>query len=250
MPHFFVSPGDLDTVLGSAIVTGADAFHIIKVLRLHSGDPITLADGSKNIYAAQIGEMSRDLVTCRLTGLAGREEIPLRTTLVQGIPKGDKMDLVVQKAVELGVWRIVPLISRRTVARPQGEQKLVRWRRIALEAAKQCRRGIVPLVDEPRTMEQVLDTLPPDAVTILPWELEQLRGLGEVLSGAVPPAAVVMVGPEGGFAEDEVALAVSRGVTKVSLGPRILRSETAGIVTLALVLFRWGDLGWATKGIL
>ncbi|HUW63338.1 MAG TPA: 16S rRNA (uracil(1498)-N(3))-methyltransferase [Spirochaetia bacterium] len=247
MAHFFVAPHDLDETGGTAVVTGPDAFHIIKVLRLFPGAQITLADGSGRIYAAQIAGLSRDAVDCRLLGPAGREEMPLKTTLVQGIPKGDKMDLVVQKAVEIGVSRIVPLLSLRTVARPQGEQKLLRWRRIALEAAKQSRRGVVPEVDHPRTMEEVLDLLKPDGVALVPWEQESGEGLGEVLAGEPPGEVFILIGPEGGFAAAEVALAQSRGVRPVSLGRRILRSETAGIVTLALVLFKWGDLGWATK---
>ena len=248
MAHFFVRPQDLDESAASAAVTGPDAFHIIRVLRLGPGARITLADGHGRIFAARISGIGPDAVHVRLLGPAGREACPLRVTLVQGIPKGDKMDLVVQKAVEIGVSRLVPLVSSRTLVRPQGGQKLLRWRRIALEAAKQSRRGIVPEVLEPRTMEEVLDLFTPDSVVLLPWEQEDGRGLGEVLAGAAPGEVFILIGPEGGFAASEVALARSRGAQPVSLGPRILRTETAGIVALALTLFRWGDLGWVARG--
>ncbi|MDA8334338.1 MAG: RsmE family RNA methyltransferase [Peptococcaceae bacterium] len=247
MAHFFVEPRDLDEEAATAAITGPDAFHITRVLRLGPGARITLADGTGRIFAAQVSGAGPDAVRVRLTGLAGREEPPLKATLVQGITKGDKMDLVVQKAVEIGVFRVIPLLSGRTVARPQGDGKLLRWRRIALEAAKQSRRGVVPWVSEPRTMEEVIELFSPEAAALLPWEEEDVVGLGEALAGAPPGEVFILVGPEGGFAAAEVALAVSRGARPVSLGPRILRSETAGIVALALTMFRWGDLGRAGR---
>jgi len=247
MAHFFVEPENWDEARRVATVTGPEAFHIIKVLRLTPGDRITLADGGGRIFAAEISGLAPDAVHFRLLGPAGRETCPLKVTLVQGIPKGDRMDLLVQKAVEIGVFRLVPLVSRRSVARPQGGQKPARWRRIALEAAKQSRRGLVPEVLEPRTLEEALDLLPPEATALLPWEREDSRGLDEVLAQAPPAQAFIFVGPEGGFAAAEVELARSRGVLTVSLGPRILRSETAGIVALALALFRWGELGRAAQ---
>jgi len=242
MAHFFVQ--DLDETAGTAVVTGPDAFHLTRVLRMSPGDPLTLSDGAGRIFPAAITGLSPGAVRVRLTGPSRREQLPLAVTLVQGIAKGERMDLVVQKAVEIGVFRIIPMVSERTVARPAGEQKLARWRRIALEAAKQSRRGIVPEVVVPRTLGEVLDSLPPGATALLPWEQENGCALAGVLAGPPPEEAFLFIGPEGGFTAAEVSAARSRGVRTVSLGRRILRSETAGLVTLALVLFRWGDLGW------
>jgi 16S rRNA (uracil1498-N3)-methyltransferase len=246
MPRFFVSPEQIKD--DHIIITGPDVNHIARVLRLGAGDRITVLDGRGALYEAVIERAGKDEVLCAIEKRSKVDSASsLRLTLVQGIPKGDKMDLIVQKGAELGVSRVIPLISQRVVVKLEGDKsgkKRERWQRIALEAAKQCRRPDIPEVEEPAGWDQVLANLPGEALALMPWEEENALSLREVLMGNTPKEDVfVFIGPEGGFTAGEVERARARGVRPVTLGPRILRTETAGLAVVAIILYQWGDLG-------
>jgi 16S rRNA (uracil1498-N3)-methyltransferase len=245
-PRFFVSP---DQIKESRIrITGPDVNHIARVLRLGRGSALTILDGKGKSYAAVIQELVRDEVFCEINKeLPLIPACPVKVTLVQGIPKGDKMDLIIQKGAELGVSRVLPLICSRSVVRLAGDRlprKQERWQRIALEAAKQCRRPDVPEVAEPAELDGVLGSLPANCTALIPWEEENKVSLKDLLSEVRAVEEIyVFIGPEGGFTAGEVAAAQAAGVRPVTLGPRILRTETAGIAVITMVLCRWGDLG-------
>ncbi len=172
-------------------------------------------------------------------------EPPVKITLVQGLNKGDKMEYIVQKATELGVTDIIPMICHRSVVRLEGVKAVdrqERWQRVALEAAKQCRRAIIPKVHEIQNISEVLEKIPLGTLSFLPWEQEKSFGLREILSGDKKESVFIFIGPEGGFEEKEVKQAIDKGVAVVTLGDRILRTETAGLACAAIVMFQWGDI--------
>lgn len=246
MPRFFVSPDQVKD--NSVTITGPDVLHITRVLRLCAGDLVTVLDGRGGVYEAVIENTTRQEVRCIVKSKLLLNGTPaLRVTIVQGLPKGDKMDFVVQKGTELGVSRIIPLQSKRSVVSLESlrsARRVERWRRVALEAAKQSCRLDVPEVLEPASWPEVLDSLPEDGLALMPWEEEHVVTLKAILKGEPVFGEVwVFIGPEGGFAPGEVEQAKLRGVRTVSLGPRILRTETAGLAVLAMIFCQWGDLG-------
>lgn len=250
MPRFFVSPDQIKDNLIQ--ITGPDVNHITRVLRLGPGDGLTVLDGRGGVYQAVIESLGKNQVLCSVAKeLPAPGAPPLRITLVQGIPKGDKMDLIVQKGTELGVSRVIPLICLRSVVKLGKEKtskRRERWQRIALEAAKQCRRPDIPDITEPAEWEQVLAGLNPQALALIPWEEESAETMKNVLQGNPPGEVHVFIGPEGGFTPAEVETARARGVRPVTLGPRILRTETAGLAVLSMILYQWGDLGGGAVG--
>ncbi len=248
MPRFFVAPEQINN--DQVYISGPDVNHINRVLRLGPGDGLLVLDGRGGAYEAVIEKACREQVTCTIKKeVAAGTGIPVRVTLVQGIPKGDKMDLIIQKGTEIGISRVIPLICRRSVVKLKGDKslrRLERWRRIALEAAKQCRRADVPEVLEPAGWNRVWEDMPPEAAAFILWEEEKVRTLKEIFRrdrDMVGEEVYVFIGPEGGFTPDEVRTAVAHGMLPVSLGPRILRTETAGLAVLSIILYQWGDLG-------
>jgi 16S rRNA (uracil1498-N3)-methyltransferase len=222
----------------------AEAHHLRRVLRLRPGAVVEATDGAGGLYTIR-------LVT--LDGAGGwgaiearaepTRESPCSITLAQAILKGDRMSWLVQKATELGVSRIVPMETERVVARvaDEGVARQTRWARIAREAVKQCGRVIVPGIDPPRAFPEVLAEVASHDVAWVCWE-----GGGQTLVEAAAGTAsrlLLLIGPEGGFTADEVAAAESAGARRVSLGPRILRAESAGLTAVALGQFLFGDLG-------
>jgi 16S rRNA (uracil1498-N3)-methyltransferase len=250
MARFFVSGDSIKQ--NKAVITGSDAKHIARVLRLLPGEVIWLAAGDNREFAARITKITNQEVVCEI--IAGKEictEPPVQITLYQGLPKGGKMELVVQKSTELGVSRIVPVICERTIVRldpAKADQRRIRWQRIAAEAAKQSRRTVIPEVSEPLTLDKALEQLSRGVLALMPWEEEIGCGIGAVLKKGIKKEAAVFIGPEGGFSRREADLARSNGVFLVSLGPRIIRTETAGIVALAVILYELGDLGGVNNG--
>ena len=246
MHRFFINQSQIQN--GRATITGSDVNHINRVLRLAKGDRLLVLDGAGGIFLAEIEKASRDEVTCSIIERLPEGDGPVvRVTLVQGIPKGEKMDLIIQKGTEIGVCRFVPLVCERSLVRLDGERatrKKERWQRVAVEAAKQCRRADVPAVAAPAHWGEVLGELAPGTAALIPWEEERHMSLKDFLRENAPaPEITLFIGPEGGFTGAEVDRARELGVAPVSLGPRILRTETAGLVVSALVLFQWGDLG-------
>lgn len=234
---------------GEFPLSQGDSRKICRVLRLAPGDEILLWDETGKEYHALVSRVAGPQVFVRV--LAEREalvESHLRLALVQGIPKGDKLELIIQKATELGAWRIYPAVTERTVVRIPPEKKegrLRRWQAIAREAARQCGRVHIPEVMDVSPLEEIWTGIEPEAPKIILWERET-GGLKEFLRGNSPPLhapVYLFVGPEGGLSEREVEQGRTCGAVYVRLGPRILRAETAGLVGLSLVLYEWGDLG-------
>lgn len=232
-------------------ITGDEFRHLANVLRLKAGDKVYLFDGQGQEYEATIQEITKDAAYLELgEQLTESRESPVELYLVQGIAKGDKMDFVIQKATELGVKGIIPLEAKRSVVRLAGGKKAdkqQRWQKVALEATKQCRRSFIPQVSLPQGLNEFLATLPQERLVLIPWE-EGGRSLKTVLTDSEiikkqPVPVYLLIGPEGGWDETEVELARSKGAIPVTLGPRILRTETAGLATIAAIMYQWGGLG-------
>ena len=245
MHRFFIPPDQIET--GRPVLRGPEVKHLVKVLRLGAGDVVELLDGSGRGIRARIDSVDREEVVCaRLEEFSPGGEPPVRVTLVQGLAKGEKMDLVIQKSTEMGVAEIIPLICRRTVVQldsRKAAERQIRWQRVALEAAKQCRRARVPVVRPPQGLGVVLDAIPEGTASFMPWEEERHRSFRQALEGENPGRVYIFIGPEGGFEISEVEEAGRRGVVTVTLGPRILRTETAGLACLSIIMCTWGDLG-------
>jgi 16S rRNA (uracil1498-N3)-methyltransferase len=233
----------------SIAIEGDAAAHLMRVLRLSVGDAVTLFDGRGGEYAARIAGRERRGVQVELgEHRAIERESPLDLALVQSVARGERMDLIVRKATELGVTRIVPVSSERSVVRlaaDQSAKKAAHWRAVAIAACEQCGRNRVPEVEQPQPLARVLEgfashadtpgvtrlLLDPEATTALPAQVCHARQI------------VLLVGPEGGLADEEVAFAARAGFRPSRLGPRILRTETAAVASIAVIQAVAGDLG-------
>ena len=238
MPRIRVDPADGESTVE---LSGGEARHLVKVLRLGKGDAVTAFDGKGGEWDATIAAATPSRVTLAL-GAARRAvtESPCRILLGQGIGKGEKLDLVVRAGTELGVAEISPVLTSRTIATASGAEKLDRWRRIAEEACKQSGRSVVPVIHAPEDLAAFLVRAKDAALKVVPWE-----GGGTALAAAVsgsPASAAILIGPEGGLSGKEVEAAKKSGFVAVTLGPRILRTETAGIVAVAALQLLAGDL--------
>ena len=239
-PRFFISPGQ---VSGPFItVTDEDVRHIATVLRMKTGDHLLLCDGRGTEYTVRISNINKSAIKTNILGQTTREiRYPL-ITLGQGLPKSDKMDWIVQKATELGTASIVTLITERTIVKVKDEEKrLIRWRRICREAAMQSNRADIPRVEGIQTFGDYVRTLDPGPGTLLllPWE-EGTKPIKDVLRER--PGVkniVVLIGPEGGFSAAEAALAQEKGFRAVSLGPNVLRAETAAVAVLGMIGYEY-----------
>ena len=224
----------------------AETRHLSRVLRLGPGDVVVAVDGRGQEWTVRLTEVGpRASAGVVLSGQPGARESPLRLTLVQGVPKADKMDLIVRMATELGAVRVVPVICERTVIRTGAHRwagRVSRWQRIARESAKQCGRAVVPDVEAPRDLAAWLEEGKARDLLVCLWEGEA-AGLGARLPAPPIHHATLVVGPEGGLAEREAAALRAAGAVVAGLGPRILRTETAGPIGLALLQARYGDLG-------
>jgi 16S rRNA (uracil1498-N3)-methyltransferase len=244
VPHSALS-GD------EARLEGDVAHRLSRVLRLEAGAAVVLLDGSGLEYETRLDVVGPHRVTGTVVGRRpGRPEPRVRLVLYQSLVKGERFDWVLEKGTELGVAAFVPLLSRRNVVRaaPGRSGRPERWRRVVREAAEQCGRCVLPEILPAEGLNEALSEAAD--LCLLPWEGEEALGLAVALRGARPaleaverPRVAVLIGPEGGFGAEEVALARRAGAQVVSLGQRILRSETAGIVAAAAVLYELGELG-------
>jgi 16S rRNA (uracil1498-N3)-methyltransferase len=227
------------------------ARRLSRVLRLQPGVTLLLLDGTGLEYETRLVEVGPRRVTGTVIARrAGRPEPRVRLALYQSLVKGERFDWVLEKGTELGVAAFVPLLSRRNVVRPAPgrSNRPERWQRVVREAAEQCGRSVLPVVLPGQGLEEALSTRAD--LLLLPWEGEGSLSLASAVRAARPaleaverPTVAVFIGPEGGFADDEVDLARRAGARVVTLGRRILRSETAGVVAAALVLYELGELG-------
>lgn len=254
MPRFFVPSANFD---GDTVrITGDDARHIARALRMAVGETVTVCDMHGNAHICELVRITDAESTLKiLSSRPSDTEPPLRTVLYQAFPKGDKMDYIVQKAVEEGVYAVVPFMSERCISRPDGaavEKKIARWQRIALEAAKQCGRGVVPTVRSPLTYAQMLDEASHADIPCFCYEGDGTRSLREVLQtahGEVQKSASaeraggrdlsLVVGCEGGFSLAEAADAAAHGFALCALGKRILRCESASGFALACISYEF-----------
>ena len=238
MPRFFID----GTADGRAYIAGADALHIAKALRMRPGEALTLCDGKGTDFDGVLETVTDRQETVRISASRPSQAEPtLAVTLYQGLPKGDKMDWIIQKAVELGVTAVVPVATRRSVARLEGkaDKKQERWQRIAAEAAGQCGRGMLPSVERPLSWSQALSRLSGEPALVF------YEGGGRPLRELVTPSTrrlSVFVGPEGGFDPEEIDAIRRQGGGVATLGPRILRCETAPLAALTLLMHLSGNM--------
>lgn len=238
MPRLFIDPR---AISGNRVHLGAgDAQYLTRVLRLGRGDTVELLDGTGEGLRCEIEEAHKEGVTARVIDRFEVPEPPVPITLYQALPKGDKFELIIQKCTELGVGRIVPIQAGRSVVQLKGdraETKVVRWQKIAQEAAEQCERGKVPVVDVPERLQDV--RLPDGTLGLVLSERVVTPTLPQALPEQAPLAVALFVGPEGGWTPEELATMRGLGAIEVSLGDRILRTETAGLASLAILMARY-----------
>lgn len=245
MAKFFVNPEDV--LEESILIKGSDVNHIKNVLRLTVGKEILISDRQGYEYECIIRDIDADIVTAQiLNRILNHTEPAVETILFQSLVKGEKMEFVIQKSVEIGVTKIVPLVTQRCVVKLESEKKLnnkiERWQKIAESAAKQSKRGIIPEVCMPMLLkEAVAFTKQQLGVGCIPYENEQSHHIKVFLQSIDAKSIGIFIGPEGGFTEEELALASSSGIKPITLGKRILRSETAGLVTLANIMYEMGE---------
>ncbi|MBQ3466622.1 MAG: 16S rRNA (uracil(1498)-N(3))-methyltransferase [Firmicutes bacterium] len=250
MSRFFVNPEDIGNNL--VIMNDADDLHhMMKVLRLKKGDEVDISDGAEWEYRARIETLGRDEAQLAiLDKQAFASEPSVEVTLFQGIPKQGKMETIVQKCVELGVHRIVPVFMDRTVVVDRGNfgKKIDRWNKVSAEAVKQCRRGIIPEVTAAIRMPDLVSALAGEPghdsdifdkfdLVLLPYENEKGTTIKDVLRDASPKRVAIIIGPEGGFSDEEALAVIAAGGVSVSLGRTILRTETAGMAALAMIMY-------------
>lgn len=249
MYHFFVEPNQISD--RSVIITGEDVNHIKNVIRLRPGDEISISNGiDGRDYRCGIVSMTDTEVLCELRFIKeDGVELPSRVYLFQGIPKGDKMEWIIQKMVELGVYEIVPVAMQRCIVKlddKKAKARIARWQGIAEAAAKQSRRGIVPLIHEVLSYNEALEYASDMDCRLIPYEMEErlegacgMAGTKKIIEGLRPGQSVaVFIGPEGGFEEGEIQSAIARGMKPVTLGKRILRTETAGMTVMAWIMYQ------------
>ncbi len=243
MHSFFADPGRCDGE--HVFLTEEEARHAVTVLRLKTGQHVEVILNNQR-YEAEISCMDRRDVNVRLICPLSSTEPVLSVTLFQGLPKGDKMDLIVQKATELGVFRIVPVIMNRCVAKLQPSEsarRLERWSRISREAVKQSCRSVIPIISPPVALQDLLcvEDFPP--ANIVPWE--NAAGYGPLAFRNEHPSLSslgILVGPEGGIAEEEIRFLQDIGFVCITLGKRILRTETAGLAAVAAFMGLYGEM--------
>ena len=242
MYHFFVEPSQIQG--NKIIITGKDVNHIKNVLRMKPGEEIAVSNGlDGKEYHCGIAEWYEDRIVCDLFFVKEEGvELASKIYLFQGLPKADKMELIIQKAVGLGVYEIIPVASKRAVVKldaKKAESKLIRWQAIAEAAAKQSKRGIIPKIKEVMSFQEAVAYSSCAQVKIIPYELAQgMERTKEIISGIRPGEPVaVFIGPEGGFAEEEIEMAMQAGIEPVTLGRRILRTETAGMAVLSVIMY-------------
>ncbi|WP_341348267.1 RsmE family RNA methyltransferase [Paenibacillus sp. FSL H3-0469] len=254
MQRYFVTPAQFGA--DKVSIDGEDARHIAKVMRGKAGDKLIVSDGVSREALAEIADIEIGLVTVSiLEPLAMTHEPRIQITVAQSLPKGDKLETVIQKCTEIGAVAFTPFLSERTIVQydERKESKRVeRWRKICKEAAEQAHRNIVPQVNSPLSWKQLLQSFSGYDAVYFCYEKEeglQLRSAAAPWLASLPQEAaakvMIVVGPEGGFSTEECRLAEEAGAVSVGLGPRILRCETAGMVAAACILYESGEMGGA-----
>ena len=242
MPKFFT---DKENIFDNSLyITGEDVEHLSRVYRAKVGYELTVCDGCGMDYNCCITDIQKDRITADIISQFPSETEPkVKITLFQGLPKQGKMETVIQKTTELGITRIVPTITQRSVVKlAEGDtKKQQRWQKVALEAAKQSGRGVIPEVTPVMSFEKAVEMASKMQMAIIPYEEEREINLRAVLNPEIREIGII-VGSEGGFEPEEVKYAIEHNITSVTLGKRILRTETVGTALLPIVLYETGDM--------
>jgi RNA methyltransferase, rsmE family len=256
MDRFFVEPEHLNLDDKTLYIDGEDVKHISKVLRYGQGDEIEVCDSNGHEYICRIESIDRTRIDLSIVDEVDiNRESRIRVSLYQGVPKSTKMDIILQKLTEAGVDEIVLVNTKRSVVNIKGDKadkKFDRWERIIYEAAKQCKRGLIPKLRGILSFKEALEDMGKNDINICPYEVEKSLGIKEALqTGQVKKILEnkdevrvgIFIGPEGGFAEEENEMVKAAGIASVTMGPRIFRTETASIVATAITLYELGDIG-------
>lgn len=242
MHHFFVDTAQIDDTYVTII--GSDVNHIKNVLRMKPGEEILVSNGVDKDYYCAIESFQEEVVKAKILNedYAGSEPV-CEFYLFQCLPKGDKMELIIQKAVELGVKEVVPVSSKRSIVKldsKKAESKLKRWNAISESAAKQSRRVIIPKVNSVMTFKEAMEYSKSMDISLIPYEnYKDMTETREIIEKIVPSMKVgIFIGPEGGFDQKEIQLAMDNNIHRISLGKRILRTETAGMTILSVLMFK------------
>ena len=244
MQRFFVEPHQIDEAAHQIHIVGTDVNHISNVLRMKQGEEVWISDGGKKEYRCAIEAFSQAEVLLHIIYAQEPDyELPSRIYLFQGLPKADKMELIIQKAVELGAYEVIPVETKRCVVKLDGKKaakKVDRWQQIAESAAKQSKRMLVPHVHEVISFKEALKYAQSMDIRLIPYELAKgMQETKEILATIEPGQSIgIFIGPEGGFEEKEVEAAIEEGAKPITLGKRILRTETAGLAILSVLMFQ------------
>lgn len=244
MYHFFVSEEQINGE--NAYIEGSDVNHIANVLRMKPGEELLISVRGDWDYLCKIVDIETDRVNLKVLESMEQRELPVNITLLQGIPKSDKLEMIIQKAVELGVSEIIPVKTKRVVVKideKKADTKVNRWNAIAESAAKQSKRSIIPKVYEPMSIDNALEIVKDFGVKLIPYEnadgIDKTRRILDNMDKTKNIA--VFIGPEGGFEESEVERIKNSGFEVITLGKRILRTETAGLALLSNIMIRLED---------
>ena len=256
MDRFFVEPEHLNLDDKTLYIDGEDVKHISKVLRYGQGDEIEVCDSNGHEYICRIESIDKTRIDLSIVDeVYINRESKIRVSLYQGVPKSTKMEIILQKLTEAGVDEIVLVNTKRSVVNIKGDKadkKFDRWERIIYEAAKQCKRGMIPKLRGILSFKEALEDMGKNDINICPYEVEKSLGIKEALqTGQVKKILEnkdevrvgIFIGPEGGFAEEENEMVKAAGIASVTMGPRIFRTETASIVATAVTLYELGDIG-------
>ncbi len=244
MFQFFVDKSQIHESEGLAYITGPDVNHISHVLRMKSGEQFYVTDGERQgKYLCALKSVSAEQVVCDIVqNITDTTELPCEIVLYQGLPKADKMELIIQKAVELGASRIVPVETKRSVVKldaKKAQAKISRWQGIAEAAAKQSKRDVIPVIGELMSLKEALKEAADFEVSMMPYENAEGMAFTRSLLESICPGqrVAIFIGPEGGFDDSEVEAALGMGTKPVTLGRRILRTETAGLAILSMLVY-------------
>ena len=247
MDRFFVDKKNINIDNNTCIIEGEDVKHISKVLRCRIGEELEVCDNNNNEYICEITNIDKNQVELNILEKVDiQRESDLKIKVYQGLPKGPKMEMILQKLTEVGVDEIILVQTKRTVVKvddKKEDKKLERWERIIYEAAKQSKRGKIPSLRGVLTFKEALADMKENDFNIAPYENEKTKSIKQAIKGVNINNIGIFVGPEGGFEETEIEAIEDIGGQSVSLGPRILRTETASLVASSIVLYELSDLG-------
>lgn len=247
MDRFFVEKKNVNLENNTCIIEGEDVKHISKVLRCRVGEELEICDNDNNEYICEITNIDKSEVQLNIIDKVDiKRESDLKIKVYQGLPKGPKMEMILQKLTEVGVDEIILVQTKRTVVKVEDkkeDKKIERWERIIYEAAKQSKRGKIPKLRGILSFKEALSDMGKNDLNIAPYENERTKSIKQAIKGQDINNIGIFVGPEGGFEDTEIKDIEDIGGQSVSLGPRILRTETASLVASSIVLYELSDLG-------